>query len=357
MQPDTFMLGKNVAKANALVRGIWKDERSIDRALARANTAVTTNNQSAIDHANTALDRALRNLRRSGPYPDPMDLPEVGHLPDPFRFFNGGKVRSHADWNRRRTEIKALMQYYEFGTTPAPPALTATSVAHGASRDITIHMADGGRSASFTARLTLPTAEQAVASGKSAPFPVIVSLDYAVSNGNPNYLNAGYAVLSLPTAGVQSDNVAHTGAIFDLYPYDVAAGHDFGCLVGWAWGASRAIDALEFLVRNDPAYLLERDGARRPVIALDKLAVTGFSRWGKGALVAGMLDERFAVTHTGASGSGGAAPYRFMPFDHGHRAGAHLRDAHARLRRAPAVRPSPGDRRHRAARRPHRQHQ
>jgi hypothetical protein len=31
-------------------------------------------------------------------------------------------------------------------------------------------------------------------------------------------------------------------------------------------------------------------------------------------LLAGLLDERFKVTHAGASGSGGAAPYRFMPF-------------------------------------------
>jgi endo-1,4-beta-xylanase len=320
MRPDTFMLAKNLAKANALVRGIWQDETALDKAIRYATEALTSPDQALIDKRNATLDFALQRLRRKGPYPDPHDLPEIHHLNDPFQFFNGKRVRTIKDWDRRRDEIKSLLQYYEYGYKPAKPAsLTATSVTNGSSRNISIAMSDHGRSASFSPRLTLPTPEQAAASGKSAPFPVIVSLDFAVGNGNANYLNAGYAVLSVPTGSVQSDNVAHTGAIFDLYPYDVAAGTDFGCLLGWAWGASRAVDALEYLLANDPDYSVTSNGvtsngAAVPLVALDKLAVTGFSRWGKGALLAGTLDERFAVTHAGASGSGGAAPYRFMPF-------------------------------------------
>jgi endo-1,4-beta-xylanase len=321
-QIDTFMLSNNIAKANALVRGIWRDESQVDSALERANTALVSNNQYQIDWANGWLDAALRGLRRHGPFkhgigpfPDALDLPLVKHLNDPFRFFNGRRVRSLADWDARREELKELLQYYELGMKPPKPlVLTAVSVTNGQSRNITISMTDNGRNAAFTPRLTLPTAAQAAASGKAAPFPVIVSLDFAVGNGNANYLNAGYAVLSIPTGAVQSDNVAHTGAIFDLYPYSVADGTDFGCLLGWAWGASRAVDALELLVASDPAYLVE--GTTTPLIALDKLSVTGFSRWGKGALATGMLDARFKVTHTGASGSGGAAPYRYIPFDH-----------------------------------------
>jgi endo-1,4-beta-xylanase len=315
MQLDTFMLGRNIAKADSLVRGIWKQERALEVALGRAKAATASRNQHEIDKASLALDTALRGLRRKGPYPDAADLPAIKSLPDPFTFFGGRKVKTRADWNLRREEIKNLLQYYEFGMKPPKPAeLGASSAADGQSRNITVRMSDGGRNASFTARLTLPTAEQAAASGKSAPFPVIVSLDYAMNDGNANYLAAGYAVLSLPTAGVQSDNVEHTGAIFDLYPYDVITGHDFGCLVGWAWGASRAVDALEYLVGHDASYRVDVQGVATPLLALDKLAITGFSRWGKGALLAGMLDERFQVTHAGASGSGGAAPYRFMPF-------------------------------------------
>jgi hypothetical protein len=35
-----------------------------------------------------------------------------------FRFFDGGHVKTRADWDRRREEIKALLQYYEFGRKP-----------------------------------------------------------------------------------------------------------------------------------------------------------------------------------------------------------------------------------------------
>jgi len=308
-QLDTFMLGKNVTKATSLVRGIWKQERTLDAALARAKAATTSHSQREIDKANLALDAALRGLRRKGPYPDPYDLPEIKYLPDPFRFFDGREVKTRTDWDRRREEIKDLLQYYEFGRKPAKPKVTAIS--HNAplprqTRHIDISVSEGDRTGSFEALLALPTPEQAAASGRSAPFPVIVSLDRELRFDSPIYLSAGYAVLSLPTRRIHSDDVAHTGAIFDLYPYDVARGQDIGSLVGWAWGASCALDSLEFLLANDPTY--------RDLLDMKKLAITGFSRWGKGALLAGMLDERFQVTHAGASGSGGAAPYRFVPF-------------------------------------------
>jgi hypothetical protein len=74
------------------------------------------------------------------------------------------------------------------------------------------------------------------------------------------------------------------------------------------------VDALEYLLANDPAFRMKVEGRPVALVALDKLAVTGFSRMGKAALLAGMLDARFSVTHAGASGSGGAAPYRFVPF-------------------------------------------
>jgi endo-1,4-beta-xylanase len=305
---DTFMLSSNLAKATGLVRGIWRDESSLDKAIISANAALTSNDQPRIDKANAALDSALRGLRRTGPWPDPYDLPSVNHLNDPFRFFNGKRVKTLAEWSRRREEIKALMEYYEFGRKPPKPAVIAIAAAdaNAQARNITVGMTANGRNATFATRLSLPTPAQAAASGKAAPFPVIVALDPVARDGNANYLDAGYAVLSIASGGVQSDNVAHTGALFDLYPYDVAAGQDVGCLMGWAWGASRAVDALEYLAANDPGFA--------GLLDLDKLAVIGFSRWGKGALVAGMMDERFKVTHAGASGSGGAAPYRFMPF-------------------------------------------
>ena len=85
MQLNTFMLQQNIAKATpsassatGLVRGIWKDESGVDRALAAASKALQiAKTQAEIDSANTGLDTALRGLRRSGKYPDPLDLPST----------------------------------------------------------------------------------------------------------------------------------------------------------------------------------------------------------------------------------------------------------------------------------------
>jgi hypothetical protein len=76
-------------------------------------------------------------------------------------------VKTLADWNCAR-EIKALMQYYEFGIGPEA-ALTATSASDGQSRNAPSTC--GLRSQRGICRtLTLPTPGQAAASGKSAPF-------------------------------------------------------------------------------------------------------------------------------------------------------------------------------------------
>lgn len=301
MQLDTFMLSQNIAKADALTRGIWASEKKLDGALAGAKKALTAKRQKDIDAANRALEQALKSLRRTGKYPDPFDLPETLYLPDPFIFYRGQKVKSQEDWKKRREEIKDLAQYYEYGyMPPAPEAVTAEASGSPNNAAIVVTVRDKGRSASFNARLSVPTAAQC---GREGPYPVIVSIDFFASPGNSIYLNAGYAVLSFTYSSVASDNTNHAGALYTLYPYNVATGADPGVLLGWAWGASRSVDAMEYLVKNNPAYA--------NLLDLKKLAVTGFSRCGKAALVAGFLDDRFCVVNPGGSGSGGATPYRY----------------------------------------------
>jgi hypothetical protein len=301
MQLDRFMLNQNIGKANALVRGIWKNEAKLDRAITAAKKALQAKKQSQLDAANASLDRALKSLRRIGKYLDPFDLPEIKYLPDPFTFFNGRKVKTLRDWVVRREEIKSLAQYYEFGFIPAAPeSVTATTTGSLNNAALTVTVLDKGRSASFNARLTVPTAAQC---GREGPYPVIVSIDFFASPGNAAFINAGYAVLSFTYSSVASDNTNHTGAFYSLYPYNVATGNDAGVLLGWAWGASRSIDAMEYLAKNQSEY--------GRLLDLKKLVVTGFSRCGKAALAAGFLDDRFGVVNPGGSGSGGAAPYRY----------------------------------------------
>jgi endo-1,4-beta-xylanase len=325
MQLNTFMLKTNIQKAtpapdstSGLVRGIWVDETDLDYALKAANSALATaKTQAEIDYADLNLDRALRGLRRKGKYPDPYELRAVNNLPDPFTFFDGGKVRSLEDWAERRAEIKDLFQYYEFGYMPSPPqSLTAVSTSATSGtlnyKSIAITIQDKGNTASFTPTLYLPS------TGK-APYPVIVEEDLFANPffapPNPAFINGGYAVLSIPTwdfpafglPGIASDDGNHTGAFFNLYPYKLdSAGDDHGVLLAWAWGASRGVDALQYLAANNPSYA--------GLLDLKKLVVTGYSRWGKTALLAGAMDERFLLTAPGGSGSGGATPYRYDSF-------------------------------------------
>ncbi|HEX2948441.1 MAG TPA: acetylxylan esterase [Armatimonadota bacterium] len=92
----------------------------------------------------------------------------------------------------------------------------------------------------------------------------------------------------------------HDTGLHATFPDD-----DFGALAGWAWGYHRVVDLLQQL----------------PYIDATRIAVTGHSRGGKTALLAGATDERIALTVPNNSGCGGAGCYRFV--DDG---GEHLED-------------------------------
>ena len=71
--------------------------------------------------------------------------------------------------------------------------------------------------------------------------------------------------------------------------------YDWGLLRAWAWGVSRIVDYLETDLSVDKT----------------KFIVTGVSRTGKSALIAGAFDDRIAMVAPVASSGGGTPAYRF----------------------------------------------
>ena len=224
--------------------------------------------------------------------------PATKELPNPFVCADGSVVRTPAEWQRRRGELKSLFEDYEYGhLPPKPEKMTITrgdaqeDAANGVTREAwKLNLKHDGKTLVVDVNLTLP--KQA-----DGPLPVVVQGAFG-RPGQPDRLSAfidhGYAVAEVNFMQVASDNreQARASGIYELFGDDL----DCGALMAWAWGMHRAIDALEQDDRIDAG----------------KIVVTGHSRYGKAALVAGAFDERIALTVPSHSGCAGSAPFRFI---------------------------------------------
>jgi hypothetical protein len=211
-------------------------------------------------------------------------LPAIASLPDPFQALDGTRIARADQWACRTVEIGAQAQTYELGTKPAKPA-SVTGSFDGS--NLTVEISNGGRSISFTAAITLPTTG-------TAPYPAMIGIG-GIGIGPATLNSLGVATIIFPndTLAAQVDGSSRgRGAFYDLY----GANHPAGAMMAWAWGVSRLIDVI----------------AETPSAQIDpaRLGVTGCSRDGKGALVAGAFDDRIALTIPQESGSGGSASWR-----------------------------------------------
>jgi len=355
------------AESTSLVKGVWTapSDQELQAALANSHAtldrvAAATDHaaQTAIDNAAARLTAAIANLRWADTkYPDPMDLPSHFSLPDPWTFFNGKPVATPAQWwgpNGRRAELLDLAQFYEYGYKPGKPdAFAVTGIRAGVSGFrrggpgrggppgggafpgggvggppagggaaspthpvIDVSMTYGAVTGTMSFDLYLPTAAQLAASGhQGGPVPVLLGF----GANQADYLAGGYAVLAIPTSVTTDDRNNpwgnRTGTFRQFFPYkrdgDV---HEISNEMAAAWGASRAIDALELVVK-DKTPLLDL-GTADTLISPDKLAVTGFSINAKYAFVSAVFDDRIGVCIPGAAGSTGPAPYRYISIGH-----------------------------------------
>ncbi|KAJ7915580.1 hypothetical protein B0H13DRAFT_2189236 [Mycena leptocephala] len=201
-------------------------------------------------------------------------------LPDPFTFAGGSKVVTTADWACRSAEVSTLLQMDELGTMPGTPQSVTASFS---GTTLTITVTDGGKSISFAPTITYP-------STGTAPFPAIIGIG-GISFPTP----AGVAIINFNNndMGLQNDASSRgQGKFFQLYGSTASA----GALLSWAWGVRRIMDALE----------------KTPTARIDvkRVGVSGCSRNGKGALVAGAFEPRIVLTIPQESGSGGTDSWR-----------------------------------------------
>ena len=202
-------------------------------------------------------------------------------LPDPFTFLDGRPVHTKGDWDCRAEQLRSLFQKYELGEKPPRPAVLTKTFSNDT---LTITAGHGNNDTiEFSMPISYPE-------NGTAPYPAMIVYD-ALSIPAPD----GVALITLDIDAIAVQNDASSrgmGLFFDLYGTNASA----GALMAWAWAVSRVIDVLE----ETPEAMLD----------LDRLAVTGCSRNGKGAMVAGAFDQRIALTIPQESGSGGDACWR-----------------------------------------------
>lgn len=271
-------------------------------------------------------------------FPPVAQLASQPALPDPLVLFDGRRVENGEQWRQaRRPELKALFEYYMYGSAPpAPEKIDAKVERSDASyfggkatkKEVTIAFGPPGTPA-LHLLLVVPNRRQ-------RPAPVFVGANFHgnhtlvddpkvalptvwMPDGTPGVENhkatdagrgkeiavwnlegsidRGYAVATFYCGDVDPDQPDFSDGVHAAYyrPAQTKPGpHEWGTIAAWAWGISRAVD---YLVKDAD---LDRE----------RIAVVGHSRLGKTALLAAALDERIALAIPLQAGCGGTAPSR-----------------------------------------------
>ena len=217
---------------------------------------------------------------------DLPDLPVVETLPDPFMFSDGkGKVTKYSQWERRRAEILAELEYYEVGSKPETPRKCVK--AHMSGDTLVVDVTVNGETLTIHSFIQYPEGD--------GPFPAIIGIGRGAGS-LPQHIfeDRKIAMISFPFWEVMQHIQKRGEEPFNrLYPDNL----EIVNYAAWPWGVSRLIDGLEIVGADSR-------------IDLSRLAISGCSFAGKMALWSGAMDERIALTIAQEPGGGGAAAWR-----------------------------------------------
>jgi hypothetical protein len=296
-----------------------------------------------------------------GDMPGVNDLPDRPDMPDVLTMNDGTQVTTVNQWPARRQEMKRILEYYALGLAPPPPGnvkgreIKSMLLNDGKVRYQIVKLSFGpDEKLSLTIGIFVPVTGGPVPAvimiGQNPPgFPPLPRLPLGPNQGqnkdvlllvgpatqpspmtsttrrsrrpigpptdpetiaetNPAILH-GFAFIVFNQSDCGEDTTLRNPdgswafrntRFFPAYP-----GYDWGLLRAWAWGVSRIVDYLQTDSEIDS----------------HRLIITGVSRCGKGALVAGAFDDRIAMVAPVAS-SGGATPaFRFSGAERGGKEG------------------------------------
>jgi hypothetical protein len=267
----------------------------------------------------------------AGDFPAPSRIGSRGDLQDPLTFCDGSPVEDRGDWAQRREELTALFRHYMYGHAPAPPAIEATT-------DRTEDFMDAGATLLDTTVAfpdlpsDAPTIQLAtVLPDVDSPVPLILSVNkrgnhaafddptivrgWAAEDSEwdrgaatekwcvEHILERGYGFATFHCDDVDPDRDDFDDGVHPhyeredlatVYGRDCPVGSEWGTIGAWAWGMQRCVDHLRSVDRVRP----------------EQIAVTGHSRRGKTALLAGATDERIGLVIPHQPGTGGTPLHR-----------------------------------------------
>jgi len=238
-------------------------------------------------------------------------------LPDPLVLKNGQPVKDAGTWwNQRRPEILEDFRANVYGRIPEnTPKVTwqvtatnARASGGAAIKKTVVGSIDNSRypGANPSINLTLYTPANAAGpvpmivvvtagpGGYGAPRPGATATEPEPPSGSPLYqlLAIGWGYATIQVGPIQNDySGGLTSGIIGLMSQGKARNaEDWGALSAWAWGLSRAMDYFE----TDKS------------VDAKQMGVEGHSRYGKAALLAAALDQRWAIVFPSCSGELGA---------------------------------------------------
>ena len=291
------------------------------------------------------------------PMPGVDQLPDRPEMPDVMTMNDGKKVKTVKQWDQRRVEMMKTLDWYAVGEAPPPPGNVKGTEVHselvlnGKYKYRLVHLTFGPNeslsldigiftpvdnnhvptlispSGTPPGATPLPRLAQGANQGRNEDV-LLVTGPAAPGAGGPRTpvgpgaaagpprafggprtaeqiaasnqaIQHGWAFVTFNNGDCGEDTTQRladgswayrTTRFFPAYP-----NYDWGLLRAWAWGVSRIVDYLE----PDPSV----DHA--------KFVVTGVSRTGKSALIAGAYDDRIAMVAPVASSGGGTPAYRY----------------------------------------------